>query len=78
MALLKLYWISDKDQLESAYLMSREQMKYCYQVVLQTAVSKLVLHIDSSEFPNSQLVVFISWKQYNPPRLAYLPADMLK
>ena len=55
MALLKLYWISDKDQLESAYLMSREQMKYCYQVVLQTAVSKLVLHNDKTS--NFHMVV---------------------
>lgn len=83
-AILNFWW--RLCQLESAYLMSREQMKYCYQVVLQTAVSKLVLHIDTtsnsshggertrfswcSVFPNSQLVVFFSWKQYNPPTVS--------
>lgn len=35
--------------------MSREQMKYCYQVVLQTAVSKLVLHNDKTS--NFHMVV---------------------
>ena len=88
MALLKLYWISDKGYVSwNQPIWCRvTEMKYCYQVVLQTAVSKLVLHIDTtfnsshggertrfswcSAFPNSQLVVFISWKQYNPPTVS--------